>query len=61
MVNPCERCNAMPPKIVAGPWAGQSHLHDYCVHCSKNLCAKCIAEGKCRLNPTGKHEVESDE
>jgi len=61
MVKPCERCRAMPPRIESGPWAGQHHLHNFCVHCSKDLCAKCLAEGKCRLSATGKHQVEAEE
>lgn len=59
---PCECCKALPARIESGPWAGQRHSHNYCVHCSKDLCEKCIAEGKCRENKaTGKHEIESDE
>jgi hypothetical protein len=61
VVRNCERCHAPPPKIAAGPWAGQSHLLPFCIHCSKDLCEKCIAEGKCRESATGKHEAESDE
>jgi len=57
---PCERCKAMPPKITTGPLAGSYHMHDYCAHCSKDLCAACLAAGKCRDSPTGKHETESD-
>ena len=36
-------------------------MHDYCVHCSKDLCEACIANKKCRESANGKHEVESDD
>lgn len=52
----------MPPRIERGPWAGQRHLHNFCIHCSKDLCETCLAESRCRENKaTGKHEIESDE
>ena len=57
----CERCGARPPAITSGPWAGQSSMHDYCAHCSKDLCEKCLAEGKCRDSPDGKHHSENAE
>ena len=50
MENACENCGTPPP---GGPYA----LHDYCVHCSKNLCGECMT-GKCRESPTGQHEEE---
>jgi len=61
MITNCENCNAAPPRISSGQWAGQSHLHQYCIHCSENLCEKCLASKRCRESPTGKHEVEGDE
>lgn len=54
MSKPCERCGVAPP-------GGRYDLHDFCVHCSKDLCKGCIAAGKCHESPNGKHEVESDE
>jgi len=35
----CERCGAMP--------SNQFGLWDYCAHCGKNLCDKCMAQGCC--------------
>jgi len=61
MGGPCECCGVPPPKITSGPWAGQSHLHNYCVHCYKDLCARCLATGKCRESPTKQHEVEPED
>lgn len=60
MDRPCESCKAPPPKIETGPWAGQRGMHNYCVHCSKDLCENCLAAGRCRESQTGKHEAESD-
>lgn len=60
-MKPCERCGAPPPKITSGPFAGSSSMHDYCVHCSADLCDDCMAEGRCPDSPTGKHEREDDE
>jgi hypothetical protein len=58
----CERCGALPPPITAGPWAGSRHELRYCVYCSKDLCDKCLMEGKCRETPKGdhRHRVEDD-
>lgn len=39
----CERCGAMPE--------GEYGLHDYCDHCSKNLCPKCMEAGCCGQVP----------
>lgn len=58
MTNPCEGCGALPSVIASGPWAGQRHLHNYCKHCSMELCEECIVNRKCRENPAKKHEVE---
>lgn len=30
-------------------------MHDYCAACSKDLCEKCLADGKCRETSDGKH------
>ena len=60
MVKSCERCKALPPKITSGAWAGQSQTHNYCVHCSEDLCEKCLAESKCLESPSGGHEVEPE-
>lgn len=44
----CERC-----------WIETSGMHDYCKHCSKNLCDECMAEGNCYVDMVyrGKHEA----
>lgn len=60
MTRPCEGCGAPPPRITTGPWAGQRHLHNYCVHCSKDLCDTCLGKGRCRENASGKHEIETE-
>lgn len=57
----CERCKDEPPTIRVGPWAGQRGLHNFCTHCSKNLCADCMAKGRCRQSPTKKHEAAPEE
>lgn len=56
----CERCGAPPPVIKEGHFAGQSGMHDYCAHCSKDLCDPCLAAGRCRDSPDGKHHPETD-
>jgi hypothetical protein len=38
----CERCGATTP-----PSPGPSILFDFCLVCSKNLCAGCMADGCC--------------
>jgi len=60
MSRPCEGCGAKPPTITEGPWKGQSHMHDYCAACSKDLCDKCLAGGKCRESATGKHVKDAE-
>lgn len=58
----CERCGGSPPAITGGPWAGSRHELRYCVFCSKDLCEKCLEEGKCRetKNEDKRHRVEVD-
>jgi hypothetical protein len=58
----CERCWALPPTITEGPFKGSRHELRYCAHCSKDLCEKCLAEGRCRDTPhgDGRHRVETD-
>jgi len=31
-------------------------LYDYCAACSKNLCAKCMTESRCRDSKDGRHD-----
>lgn len=38
----CERCGVGPKGL---------GLHDYCAHCSQNLCEKCAADGCCGEKP----------
>lgn len=56
----CESCGAMPAQITTGPFADSYGMHDYCVHCSKDLCDDCFKKA-CRESPTGKHEKETSE
>lgn len=50
----CERCG-----VGAG---GEYELLDYCAHCGKDFCAKCMDEGCCGLVPaaSGMDEEEAD-
>ena len=61
-MRPCEYCGAEPPKIASGPWAGSQGMHDYCAHCSKDLCVECFKR-RCRQNPEpdGHHEPDTDD
>lgn len=52
----CERCGAAPPRFEAGPFAGKRGAHDYCEHCSADLCEKCMTRGKCAEAADGKHK-----
>jgi hypothetical protein len=50
----CERCGA-------NPGANALALHDYCIHCSENLCGECMEAGKCDESLTGDHCPEPDD
>lgn len=50
----CERCG-----ITLG--ANQLALHDYCMHCSQNLCGECMEAGHCEESFTGDHCQEPEE
>lgn len=56
----CERCGTPPPLIERGPLAGQSSMHGHCAHCSRDLCARCLVDGRCRETPDRRHEREVD-
>ena len=45
----CERCGVATKGY---------DLHDYCVWCSKNLCAGCMRDGKCPDSVSG-HEASA--
>ena len=59
-MKPCEGCGAAPPRIESGPFAGSTQMHDYCQHCSRDLCPKCMADGHCPDAPGHKHEPDED-
>lgn len=69
MNSSCEVCGKGTPLITTGPFAGSRQMLDYCVYCSKDLCAACMTNGKCHGPMTGnaapyKHkssEQESEE
>jgi len=46
----CEKCG-VDPKSAFG-------MHDYCVHCSKNLCPDCLKLPYRQRKDGGSHEVE---
>ena len=52
----CERCNAGTTGY---------ELHDYCLRCGKNLCAKCMEHGCCGAVPAesgqGCDDADQDE
>lgn len=58
MDKPCERCGTLPPMIMTGPFAGSRGIHDYCMHCSEDLCPKCMETTRCRESSDGKHELD---
>lgn len=49
---PCERCGKTPDTSDTdyATW-------DYCVHCSMDLCPKCMTESMCRESEDGLHET----
>jgi hypothetical protein len=47
----CERCIAVAPGY---------ELFDFCKHCSKNLCDRCMEVGACRDSPDGRHHRSED-
>ena len=53
----CELCGRAPSAIEHGHFAGQVGMHDYCAHCSQDLCDECF-ELECDESPTLKHEKE---
>ena len=59
----CESCGAPPPRITEGEFAGQRGMHDYCEHCSADLCEGCMKTNPCSNAPDGKHKpyVEEDD
>lgn len=61
MGDPCEVCGAQPPRAEKGPFAGSLLFHDYCNHCSRDLCDKCMETSKCRESPDGKHAPNSED
>ena len=53
-MKPCERCGKTPGP---SPYA----MHDYCDHCSRDLCEKCMNEGKCPDSHDERHHPADDE
>jgi len=51
----CESCGAKPPIITSGPFSGQHGLNPTCENCGKNLCVKCLMEGRCFDSPDKRH------
>lgn len=55
----CEACGSPPPAIASGPFAGSRSMHDYCVHCSKDLCDDCMRSKPCRETESERHLSQS--
>lgn len=49
-----------PPRVTEGLFAGSRGMHNYCVHCSKDLCEECMKERRCPDSDDQKHEPEME-
>ena len=52
-MGPCEGCRVEPK--------GDYGLHNYCLVCSKNLCARCMSKPTCPDTANGTHIPASED